>query len=90
MEETTAYTEVPAPADTGADSGTGGAALLMGLLAMVLIYLVTELMPKIAAAVDRLFGIKGEKPPPAAAGDYKVKDIYEGEKNLDDDTDKKE
>lgn len=101
MEETAAYTEVPAPSGSSAgaaseagEAGTAGtasaasgaAALITGILAMVLIYAVTVLLPKIAAAVDKALDIKRSEVPPAPAGDdnYKVKDIYEGELNLDD------
>lgn len=57
--------------------------ILSGLLAMVLIYLVTAFMPKIAAAVDRLLGIEKKEAPPIKAEEYEVCDIYQGEKQSD-------
>lgn len=63
--------------------------LLAGIAAMVLIYIVTIYLPKIAAAVDRLFGRENKETPPPKAEEYRVNDIYEGEKSLEDE-DKKE
>ena len=57
--------------------------ILSGLLAMVLIYLVTAFLPKIAAAVDRLLGREKKETPPIKAEEYEVCDIYEGEKQSD-------
>ena len=86
----TALTEPSAQADKPAASA--GAAVGMAILAMVLIYIVTANLQKIAGAVDRLLGRKpddsaasGVEPiPERVEGNYKVKDIYEGELNLDD------
>lgn len=73
-----------------------GSALITGIIAMVLIYLLTTFLPKMAAAVDKAWdSISGKKkknipddkaePSPARVEDnYKVYDIYEGEMNLDD------
>lgn len=95
MEETVTYTEAAASAaEGGGEALSIGMALVMGALAMTLIFVVTLLLPRIAASVDKALGnIKphGADVPPAAAGEniYKVKDIYEGELNLED-NDKKE
>lgn len=93
MEETQAYT------GAAAEGLPIGLALILGTLAMVLIYIVTASLPKIAAKVDKLLGRdpaeNGKKqddipnddaePSPARVGDnYKAYDIYEGEMNLDD------
>ncbi len=76
--------------------GSALGAVFMGVLAMVLIYTVTVFMPKIAAFVDKLLGktadsrqekisdAHAEPSPARVEQDYKVHDIYEGEKNLDD------
>lgn len=66
-------------------SGGGVWAVAAGLLAMILIYTLTALLPKIAAAADRLLDKlikpREDKKPPVS-GEYKVYDIYEGEMNL--------
>ncbi|MCM1578700.1 MAG: hypothetical protein NC078_07895 [Ruminococcus sp.] len=71
---------------------SAGAAVGMAVLAMVLIYAVTANLQKIAAAVDKILGRKpddsaasGVEPIPERVEGYKVKDIYEGELNLNDD-----
>lgn len=77
-------------------SKSAGAAIGMAVLAMVLIYIVTANLQKIAGAVDRLLGRKPDdcaassrEPIPERVEDnYKVKDIYEGEMNLDDEENK--
>ena len=84
----------PTAASSQADKPvtSAGAAVGMAVLAMVLIYIVTANLQKIAAAVDRLLGRKpddsaasGVEPiPERVEGNYKVKHIYEGELNLDD------
>lgn len=86
-------------AETSTASGSAmplGSALITGIIAMVLIYLLTTFLPKMAAAVDKAWdSISGKKkknipddkaePSPARVEDnYKVYDIYEGEMNLDD------
>ena len=86
-------------AETSTASGSAmslGSALITGTIAMVLIYLLTTFLPKMAAAVDKAWdSISGKKkknipddkaePSPARVEDnYKVYDIYEGEMNLDD------
>lgn len=93
--ETTAETAVVST-ETAPASGGLGSALITGIIAMVLIYLVTTFLPKMAAAVDKAWdSISGRKkknipddkaePSPARVEDnYKVYDIYEGEMNLDD------
>lgn len=90
------FTELTAQADKPAASA--GAAVGMAVLAMVLIYIVTANLQKIAAAVDRLLGRKpddsaasGVEPiPERVEENYRVKDIYEGEMNLDDNKDDRE
>lgn len=90
-----AYTETPvtgqseAVSDSAQNAAHGWAVLLTGLAAIVLIYIVTVNLPKIAAAVDRLLGRENKGTPTQNEEEYKVYDIYEGEKNLPDD-DKKE
>ncbi|WP_432650633.1 hypothetical protein [Huintestinicola sp.] len=71
------------------NSAPGWAMLLSGIAAMVLICIVTVYLPKIAAAVDRLLGRENKETTSPKEEEYKVYDIYEGEKNLPDD-DKKE
>lgn len=91
-----AYTEISvtgqteAAADSVQKDTPVWALLLAGIAAMVLIYIVTVYLPKIAAAVDRLFGRENKETPPRSEEEYKVYDIYEGEKNLDDEEDKKD
>ncbi|MGN0637351.1 MAG: hypothetical protein ACI4J0_03175 [Huintestinicola sp.] len=86
-----AYTETSAtdrsePVPGSAETGTPVWALLLaGIAAMVLIYIVTVFLPKIAAAVDRLLGRENKETPPPKEEEYRVCDIYEGEKDLDDD-----
>ena len=72
-------------------------AVLLGVIAMALIFAVTVFLPKIAAAVDKVLGRDNGKmqadvpnddaePSPARVqDDYKVYDIYDGELNLDKD-----
>ena len=85
-----AYTETSVAAqsenvpDSAQNSAPGWAVLAAGLAAMVLIYIVTVNLPKIAAAVDRLLGRENKETPPESEDNYKVYDIYEGEKNLPD------
>ncbi|MGN1105690.1 MAG: hypothetical protein ACI4RH_03500, partial [Huintestinicola sp.] len=76
-------------ADTTPNASPVWAMLLAGIAAMVLIYIVTISLPKIVAAVDRLFGRENKETPPPKAEEYRVNDIYEGEKSLEDE-DKKE
>lgn len=84
-------------AETAKTGANAAAAVLTGVIAMVLIYIVTANLKKIADAVDRLLSHKpddsaasGREPvPERVEGNYKVYDIYEGEKNLGD-NDKKE
>lgn len=83
--------------ETAKSGANAAAAVLTGVIAMVLIYIVTANLQKIAAAADRLLGRKpddsaasGTEPIPERVEDnYKVYDIYEGEINLGD-NDKKE
>lgn len=90
-----AYTETPSPEqseavpDSAANTAPGWAVLLAGLAALVLIYIVTVFLPKIAAAADRLLGRENKEAPPRSEEEYRVYDIYEGENDLDDE-DKKE
>lgn len=90
-----AYTETPVTEQSEAVQGStqntapAWAVLLAGIAAMVLIYIVTICLPKIAAAVDRLLGRENKETLTQNEEEYKVYDIYEGEKNLPDD-DKKE
>lgn len=94
---TTAVTEVSvteaADAQTNASAGMS---LLLAGIALVLIYVLTVNLQKIAAAVDKLLGrgmgSDGGKAAPERVRDdeYKVYDIYEGEKNLGENDDKKE
>lgn len=87
-------TETAARAETEASSASPWAAVGMAVLAMALIYIVTANLQKIAAVVDKLLGRKpddsaasGVEPiPERVEENYKVKDIYEGELNLDDNT----
>ena len=95
--ETTAAETTAAETSTASGSAMPlGSALITGIIAMVLIYLLTTFLPKMAAAVDKAWdSISGKKkknipddkaePSPARVEDnYKVYDIYEGEMNLDD------
>lgn len=86
ISETTAQTSQPAPAENTNETtaAPAWAMLLTGLAAMILIYLVTVFLPKIAAAVDKLLGREKKGIRPEAAETYKVYDIYEGEKNSED------
>ena len=89
-------TEQAAPVEHSAQADkpvtSAGAAVGMAVLAIVLIYIVTANLQKIAGAVDRLLGRKpddsaasGVEPiPERVEENYRVKDIYEGELNLDD------
>ena len=85
-----AYTEISvtetdeAVSDSAQNAASGWTVPAAGIAAMVLIYIVTVFLPKIAAAVDRLLGRENKEPPPRNEEEYKVCDIYEGEKNLDD------
>lgn len=93
-EESNTEISVTEPGEAAADSAhndaPGGAVLLAGIAAMVLIYIVTVCLPKIAAAVDRLLGRENKATPFPKEEEYKVYDIYEGEKNLEDSEDKKD
>ena len=95
--ETTAAETTAAETSTASGSAMQlGSALITGTIAMVLIYMLTTFLPKMAAAVDKAWdSISGKKkknipddkaePSPARVEDnYKVYDIYEGEMNLDD------
>lgn len=61
--------------------------VLLGLAALLLIWLAAELSPKLARWVDSLFErITGKRTDtgsadPEKTGEYRVCDIYEGEKN---------
>lgn len=83
--ETVSETSQPAPAETTnqTTAAPAWAMLLAGLAAMILIYLVTVFLPKIAAAVDKLLGRENKDAPPPNAEEYKVRDIYEGEDGED-------
>lgn len=88
---TEAYTETSASAQPDAAPNTSDgtpvwAFLVSAIAAMVLIYIVTANLPKIAAKVDKLLGRDKKKEPPVKAEDYKVNDIYEARKNDDDKT----
>lgn len=87
--ETTVTEQSEAVGGSAQNAAPAWAMLLSGIAAMVLICIVTVYLPKIAAAVDRLFGRENKETPPQSEEEYKVCDIYEGEKNLPDD-DKKE
>lgn len=64
-------------------------AVLTGIIAIALIYLVTVFLPKIAAAVDKLLDRNVKKDVQAEnEGDYKVYDIYQGELNTQDKNEK--
>ncbi|MCM1524862.1 MAG: hypothetical protein NC120_10440 [Ruminococcus sp.] len=93
MQEISAYTLTVSGinAEPAADEISAGAVVLTGIIAVTLIYVVTSFLPNIAAAADKLLGRKGGKPNSEESGDgYKVYDIYEGEKNLDDDNEKEQ
>ena len=95
-ETTVAETTAAETSTASASAMPLGSALITGTIAMVLIYLLTTFLPKMAAAVDKAWdSISGKKkknipddkaePSPARVEDnYKVYDIYEGEMNLDD------
>lgn len=70
--------------------GTSAAgAVLTGIIAIALIYLVTVFLPKIAAAADKLLDRNVKKDVQAENdGDYKVYDIYQGELNIKDENKK--
>ena len=87
--ETTVTEQSEAVGGSAQNAAPAWAMLLSGIAAMVLICIVTVYLPKIAAAVDRLLVRENKETPPQNEEEYKVCDIYEGEKNLHDD-DKKE
>ena len=81
ISETVSETSQPTPAENTNETtaAPAWAMLLAGLAAMILIYLVTIFLPKIAAAVDKLLGREKKDIPSPNAEEYKVRDIYEGE-----------
>ena len=83
--ETTLAEQNEAAPDSAENAAPVWAMLIAGIAAMVLIYIVTVFLPKIAAAVDRLLGREKKETPSQSEEDYRVYDIYEGEKKLDDD-----
>ena len=85
---TETYTETSAqtPSDAAPNTADGTpvwAFLVSAIVAMVLIYIVTANLPKIAAKVDKLLGRDKKEEPPVKAEDYKVNDIYEVQKDDD-------
>lgn len=88
---TETQTVITADADTVSTADSEGSvlgAVAMGVLAMVLIYILTAKLQTIAGFVDKILG-RDEKLPPRPSPErveeeYKVYDIYEGEMNLDD------
>lgn len=88
---TEAFTETSASAQSDAAPNTSDgtpvwAFLVSAIAAMVLIYIVTANLPKIAAKVDKLLGRDKKEEPPVKAEDYKVNDIYEVQKDDNDKT----
>lgn len=85
---TETYTETSVTAQTGtapstADGTPVWAFLVSAIAAMVLIYIVTVNLPKIAAKADKLLGRDKNEELPVKAEDYKVNDIYEVHRDND-------
>ncbi len=84
--ETYTETSVQTSSDAAPNTADGTpvwAFLVSAIAAMVLIYIVTVNLQKIAAKVDKLLG-REQKPETAVKSeDYKVNDIYEVQKDDD-------
>ena len=80
--ETSVQTSSDAAPNT-ADGTPVWAFLVSAIAAMVLIYIVTVNLQKIAAKVDKLLGREQKTESPVKSEDYKVNDIYEVQKDND-------
>ncbi len=80
--ETSVQTSSDAAPNT-ADGTPVWAFLVSAIAAMVLIYIVTVNLQKIAAKVDKLLGREQKPESPVKSEDYKVNDIYEVQKDDD-------
>ena len=80
--ETSVQTSSDAAPNT-ADGTPVWAFLVSAIAAMVLIYIVTVNLQKIAAKVDKLLGREQKPESSVKSEDYKVNDIYEVQKDDD-------
>lgn len=85
---TESYTETSVQTSSDAAPNTANgtpvwAFLVSAIAAMVLIYIVTVNLQKIAAKVDKLLGREQKSETPVKSEDYKVNDIYEVQKDDD-------
>lgn len=84
--ETYTETSVQTSSDAAPNTADGTpvwAFLVSAIAAMVLIYIVTVNLQKIAAKVDKLLGREQKLEAPVKSEDYKVNDIYEVQKDDD-------
>lgn len=84
--ETYTETSVQTSSDAAPNTADGTpvwAFLVSAIAAMVLIYIVTVNLQKIAAKVDKLLGREQKTESPVKSEDYKVNDIYEVQKDDD-------
>lgn len=84
--ETYTETSVQTSSDAAPNTADGTpvwAFLVSAIAAMVLIYIVTVNLQKIAAKVDKLLGREQKTESPVKSEDYNVNDIYEVQKDND-------
>lgn len=84
--ETYTGTSVQTSSDAAPNTADGTpvwAFLVSAIAAMVLIYIVTVNLQKIAAKVDKLLGREQKPETPVKSEDYNVNDIYEVQKDDD-------